>query len=76
MASVGAALGATRGALREAHAWLRPSIPDYGFQMIGADYLIDQDMRVSGGRLAVRLAGWLAGRLVDKGARLKPSTCY
>ena len=47
MVSLGLALGATRGALREAHAWLRPSIRDYGFQMIGADYLLDQGMRVS-----------------------------
>ncbi|KAF5841722.1 tubulin-tyrosine ligase family-domain-containing protein [Dunaliella salina] len=40
-----ATLKATKGALREAHAWLRPSIPEYGFQLLGFDYMLDQELK-------------------------------
>eukprot|EP00798_Chlamydomonas_sp_ICE-L_P003154 gene3153-13167_t len=42
--SLGLTLAAAREAVTEAHHWLKPSIPNYGFQMIGADYLVDELM--------------------------------
>eukprot|EP00198_Chlamydomonas_reinhardtii_P005350 XP_001694686.1 predicted protein [Chlamydomonas reinhardtii] len=38
------ALGAARGALAEATAWLRPAVQEYGFQMMGVDFLLDRSL--------------------------------
>lgn len=35
---------AVLGPMRAAHRWLQPSISNYGFQMLGLDYLIDDQM--------------------------------
>ena len=39
------ALSAAQAALVEATAWLGPSLEEYGFQMLGVDYLVDRDLR-------------------------------
>ncbi len=39
------ALAAARPSLREAHDWLRPSIPRYGFQLLGCDVMVDEGLR-------------------------------
>ncbi|KAG2432444.1 hypothetical protein HXX76_008790 [Chlamydomonas incerta] len=38
------ALGAARGSLAEATAWLRPTVQEYGFQMMGVDFLLDESL--------------------------------
>ncbi|KAG2454005.1 hypothetical protein HYH02_001048 [Chlamydomonas schloesseri] len=38
------ALGAARGALAEANAWLRPTVQEYGFQVMGVDFLLDEQL--------------------------------
>jgi hypothetical protein len=35
---------AVLGPLRAAHRWLQPSVSNYGFQMLGLDYLIDESL--------------------------------
>lgn len=35
---------AVLGPLRAAHRWLQPSVSNYGFQMMGLDYLIDESL--------------------------------
>jgi tubulin polyglutamylase TTLL6/13 len=35
---------AVLGPLRAAHKWLQPSIANYGFQMLGLDYLVDEQL--------------------------------
>lgn len=35
---------AVLGPMRAAHRWLQPSINNYGFQMLGLDYLVDDQM--------------------------------
>ena len=42
--SAAATAAAALGPLRAAHAWLSPRLHDYGFQMVGLDYLIDESM--------------------------------
>ena len=37
-------LAAALPSLHAAHAWLRPGADNYGFQMVGLDFLIDQDL--------------------------------
>ena len=32
---------------QEAHAWLRPGIPQYGFQLLGVDFMLDEGLQVS-----------------------------
>ena len=34
---------------QEAHAWLRPGIPQYGFQLLGVDFMLDEELQVSAG---------------------------
>lgn len=36
---------AALGPMHEAHAWLKPSTHNYGFQMIGVDYLLDSNLK-------------------------------
>ncbi|WIA41879.1 hypothetical protein OEZ86_009203 [Tetradesmus obliquus] len=33
------------GPMRAAHRWLQPSVSNYGFQMLGLDYLVDEAMQ-------------------------------
>lgn len=35
---------AVLGPMRAAHSWLQPSISNYGFQMLGLDYMVDEQM--------------------------------
>lgn len=37
-------LSAAVKSLHDADAWLQPAFPDYGFQMVGVDYLVDEAM--------------------------------
>ncbi|PNH02903.1 Tubulin polyglutamylase TTLL7 [Tetrabaena socialis] len=39
------ALAAAAPSLAEAHRWLRPSVQEYGFQLLGADFLLDERLR-------------------------------
>lgn len=39
------ALSAAKEMLSEGHRWLKPSIDPYGFQLLGVDYMIDNEMR-------------------------------
>ncbi|GLI70595.1 hypothetical protein VaNZ11_015525, partial [Volvox africanus] len=39
------ALAAASPSLAEAHAWLRPAIKEYGFQVLGVDFLLDERLR-------------------------------
>lgn len=43
--SCAAALRAAKPSLQEANAWLQPAFPDYGFQLLGVDFLLDSDAR-------------------------------
>ncbi|GBF94938.1 tubulin tyrosine ligase [Raphidocelis subcapitata] len=38
------AVAAALPSLQAAHAWLRPKVEGYGFQMVGLDFLIDADL--------------------------------
>ncbi|KXZ46792.1 hypothetical protein GPECTOR_40g526 [Gonium pectorale] len=38
-------LAAARSSLAEANAWLRPAVQEYGFQLLGADFLLDERLR-------------------------------
>ncbi|GIL42340.1 hypothetical protein Vafri_349 [Volvox africanus] len=39
------ALVAAAPSLAEAHAWLRPAVQEYGFQVLGVDFLLDERLR-------------------------------
>ncbi|KAL6745467.1 tubulin-tyrosine ligase family-domain-containing protein [Haematococcus lacustris] len=38
-------LAAAQASLLEAHAWLRPPFPAYGFQLLGFDFLLDEALQ-------------------------------
>ncbi|EFJ44092.1 hypothetical protein VOLCADRAFT_106564 [Volvox carteri f. nagariensis] len=39
------ALAAAAPSLVEAHAWLRPAVQEYGFQVLGVDFLLDERLK-------------------------------
>ncbi|GAX73406.1 hypothetical protein CEUSTIGMA_g858.t1 [Chlamydomonas eustigma] len=40
-----AALKAASGPLQAAHNWLRPGVDQYGYQLMGVDFMLDQDLQ-------------------------------
>ncbi|GIL89593.1 hypothetical protein Vretimale_1844 [Volvox reticuliferus] len=44
-AACAGALTAASPSLAEAHAWLRPAVQEYGFQVLGVDFLLDEWLR-------------------------------